>query len=154
MGTQVATESPRGLDRLLCCAALGIAVAGHVLLRPSDTLGLRLLVCTAATALGAAAFAAPRRTGLARTGAWLAVVDGFAGVVAHVVRCHGALAGRAPAVAVGRDPRRVRSAPARRPWGRDTVCGALDPALSAARARKPSSMVSTSWHALARGAST
>lgn len=80
MGTEVAR--PSGLDRALSCAALGIATAGLVLLRPSATLGVRLAECAVVTAVLAATLTITTRRGLVRTSAWGAVVVGFAGAVA------------------------------------------------------------------------
>lgn len=80
MGTKVAR--PSGLDRALSCAALGIATAGLVLLRPSATLGVRLAECAVVTAVVAATLTITTRRGLVRTSAWGAVVVGFAGAVA------------------------------------------------------------------------
>jgi len=82
MGTGVTRPSPQGSARSLCCAALGIAAAGLVLLRPSDTLGSRLGVCVFATVTAAVVFAALNRLGRELTGAWLALVLGFGASIA------------------------------------------------------------------------
>lgn len=66
-----------GPARAALCAILGLAIGWLILLRPSPTLGSRLLIALACTVIVSGLLLLTARLGMRRTGAWLAVLVGL-----------------------------------------------------------------------------